>query len=116
VAAKKASKNRAKERGRKEYEERTGRSGRGFERLTGLADSSRPIEEPHLLEGDHMTIAPAPQFPEDPGTVYERKYAAAIPGQRGPLRFEEGVATDTDVPSDFQKGIMQGLMSPARPP
>jgi hypothetical protein len=58
------------------------------------------------------TIAPAPQFPEDPGTVYERKFAAAIPGQRGPLRFEEGTATDTDVPRDFQKGIMQGLMTP----
>lgn len=58
------------------------------------------------------TIGPAPQFPEDPGTVYERKYAASIPGQRGPLRFEEGVATDTDVPTDFQKGIMQGVMTP----
>lgn len=58
------------------------------------------------------TIGPAPQFPEDPGNVYERKFAAAIPGQRGPLRFEEGVATDTDVPNDFQKGILQGLMTP----
>jgi len=57
-------------------------------------------------------IAPAPMFPENADKVYERKIAAAVPGQRGPLRFEEGVATDTDVPSEFQKGIMQGLMTP----
>ena len=34
--------------------------------------------------------------------------APAIPMNRGPLRFEEGVATDTDIPNDFQVGIMQG--------
>ena len=48
-----------------------------------------------------MTIAPAPKFPEKPGNTYDRKMAGAIPGQRGPLRFEEGVATDTDVPQQF---------------
>lgn len=58
------------------------------------------------------TIGPAPQFPERTPNTYERKFSAAVPGQRGPLRFEEGVATDTDVPNDFQKGIMQGLMTP----
>lgn len=62
------------------------------------------------------TIAPAPTFPETADKVYERKISAAVPGQRGPLRFEEGVATDTDVPMDFQKGVMQGLMpAPGRP-
>lgn len=55
-------------------------------------------------------IAPNPMFPEIGSKVYERKISAAVPGQRGPLRFEEGVATDTDVPSEFQKGVMQGLM------
>jgi hypothetical protein len=36
--------------------------------------------------------------------------------RRGPLRFEEGVATDTDVPSEFAKGVMQGyLTAPGRP-
>jgi hypothetical protein len=36
--------------------------------------------------------------------------------RRGPLRFEEGIATDTDVPTDFQKGIMSGFASaPGRP-
>ena len=39
-----------------------------------------------------MTIAPSPKFPERPGTVYDRKLAGAVPGQRGPLRFEEGIA------------------------
>lgn len=62
-----------------------------------------------------MTIAPNPQFPERAPHVYERKGAANIT-RRGPLRFEEGVATDTDVPSDFEKGMMQGsATAPGRP-
>lgn len=62
------------------------------------------------------TIAPAPQFPEAPGTVYDRNFSAALPGQRGPLRFEEGIATDTDVPQEFTKGAMQGYIpAPGRP-
>jgi hypothetical protein len=39
----------------------------------------------------------------------------ALPGQRGPLRFEEGVATDTDVPSEFSKGAGQGYITAGRP-
>lgn len=63
-----------------------------------------------------MTIAPSPKFPERPGNVYDRKMASATPGQRGPLRFEEGVATDTDVPQEFTKGAMQGFApAPGRP-
>lgn len=60
-------------------------------------------------------LAPNPQFPERVGAVYERK--VGVNGvRRGPLRFEEGVATDTDVPNDFQKGIMQGyITAPGRP-
>lgn len=61
-------------------------------------------------------IAPTDNFPERTGNVYERKMAPSVPGNRGPLRFEEGIATDTDVPTDFQKGMMQGLVSaPGRP-
>ncbi len=63
-----------------------------------------------------MSIAPAPGYPERPGTEYERKvndprgdYNA---DRRGPLRFQEGVGTDVDVPNDFQKGIMQGYLTP----
>lgn len=59
-----------------------------------------------------MGIAPAPQFPEISPYTYERKMAMGQPGLRGPLRFEEGVATDTDVPNDFQRGMMEG-MTPA---
>jgi len=63
-----------------------------------------------------MTIAPTPKFPERPGTVYDRKMASALPGQRGPLRFEEGVATDTDVPNEFSKGASQGYQPAAGRP
>ena len=62
-----------------------------------------------------MTIAPNPQFPERAPQVYERK-GADNTTRRGPLRFEEGVATDTDVPNDFQKGMMQGLVPAAGRP
>jgi hypothetical protein len=55
-----------------------------------------------------MAIAPTPKFPERPGTTYDRKMSPATPGQRGPLRFEEGLATDTDIPNEFTNGAMQG--------
>lgn len=57
-----------------------------------------------------MSIAPAPRFPESTDVLYDRAMAPATPGKRGPLRFEEGIATDTDVPMEFQKGAMQGYM------
>ena len=63
-----------------------------------------------------MTLAPQNPYSERTGNIYERKMAPAVPGNRGPLRFEEGIATDTDVPTDFQKGMMQGLITaPGRP-
>jgi len=63
-----------------------------------------------------MGIAPAPQFPEHVGAVYERKMAPGAPGLRGPLRFEEGLATDTDVPNDFQRGMAEGgISAPGHP-
>ena len=62
-----------------------------------------------------MSISPAPRFPERAPQVYERK-GADNTTRRGPLRFEEGIATDTDVPSDFQKGMMSGAATaPGRP-
>ena len=63
-----------------------------------------------------MTIAPDPKFAERPGTVYDRKVSSALTGQRGPLRFEEGIATDTDVPQEFTKGAMQGYVPAAGRP
>lgn len=57
-------------------------------------------------------IAPAPRFPERPGTVYERKMAESYPGMAGPLRFEEGIGTDTDIPNEFAFGAQQGYQTP----
>ncbi|MFE9525251.1 hypothetical protein [Streptomyces sp. NPDC006631] len=60
-------------------------------------------------------LAPDPQFQERVGTVYERKIGDNAV-RRGPLRFEEGVATDTDVPNEFTKGALQGyITAPGRP-
>jgi hypothetical protein len=62
-----------------------------------------------------MGISPNPMFPERAPQAYELKGAGNIE-RRGPLRFEEGIATDTDVPTDFQKGIMSGFAAaPGRP-
>lgn len=54
-----------------------------------------------------MGLAPNPQYPERVGTTYEVKVGQNVQ-RRGPLRFEEGVATDSDVPNDFAVGVMQG--------
>ena len=62
-----------------------------------------------------MGLAPNPQYPERVGTTYEAKFGENV-ARRGPLRFEEGVATDTDIPSNFTKGAMQGYVTaPGRP-
>ena len=58
-----------------------------------------------------MTISPAPRFPERAPHTYEMKEAGNAT-RRGPLRFEEGIATDTDVPNDFQLGLDQGYDTP----
>ena len=56
-----------------------------------------------------MTVSPVPMFPETGRNeiMFEGEYAPSIPGNKGPLRFEEGVATDTDVPNDFAKGAYE---------
>ncbi len=51
-----------------------------------------------------MNVSPAPMFPERSPVMFERELAPSIPGNKGPLRFEEGIATDTDVPNDFAVG------------
>lgn len=61
-------------------------------------------------------LAPAPQVPERAPYTYEEKIAPALPGKRGPLRFEEGIATDTSVPDDFIQGMNEGAFpAPGRP-
>lgn len=62
-----------------------------------------------------MNVAPAPMFPEKHTPVFERSFAPSIPMNKGPLRFEEGIATDTDVPADFAQGAyMDTAPSPLR--
>ncbi len=62
------------------------------------------------------TFAPQNPFPEKGTNVFERKVGPSITGNKGPLRFEEGVATDTDVPNDFARGAYADTApSPDRP-
>lgn len=67
--------------------------------FTGAANQPGEYESP---------LAPTPMYAERDPTHYERKMAPNAGFQQGPLRFEEGVATDTDVPADFEVGVMQG--------
>lgn len=60
------------------------------------------------------TLAPVNPFPERAYPNYEAKMASGRVGERGPLRFEEGLATDTDVPNDFSFGASQGQSDPRR--
>ena len=62
------------------------------------------------------TLAPDPSFPERPGTYYERKMGPNTSGKLGPVRFYEGLASDTDLPNEFSNGAMQGYRTaPGRP-
>lgn len=56
-------------------------------------------------------IAPGNPFPERVTNTYERKMAPSATGGRGPMRFEEGLATDTDLPNEFVNGIQQGYIT-----
>ena len=60
-------------------------------------------------------LAPTAVPPSQASSFYERKVAVNN-ARRGPLRFEEGIATDTAVPGDFVVGVQQGTMpAPGRP-
>ena len=50
----------------------------------------------------------------DPETQYESAIAPSIAGNKGPLRFEEGVATDTDIPNEFGRGAYGDTAGDAR--
>lgn len=60
------------------------------------------------------TFAPTNPYPEKGVNVFERTMGPNSPGGRGPLRFEEGVATETDVPRDFQQGAYSDPAPDAR--
>jgi hypothetical protein len=59
-------------------------------------------------------LAPAIQAPQQISSVYEVKVAPDMPGGRGPMRFEEGLATDTDIPGQFVFGMQQGYSTDPR--
>lgn len=59
-------------------------------------------------------LAPAIQAPQQISSVYEVKIAPDMPGGRGPMRFEEGLATDTDIPGQFVYGMQQGYSTDPR--
>ena len=62
-----------------------------------------------------MPVSPAPMLPEKGSQQFELGFAPSIPMNKGPLRFEEGIATDTDVPHDFAQGAyMDTAPSPMR--
>ena len=48
-----------------------------------------------------------------PASGYETAVAQNL-SRRGPLRFEEGVATDTDIPNDFGQGAYGDMGGDAR--
>lgn len=58
-----------------------------------------------------MGIAPANIPPERSPQSFQRTMGPNMAGGRGPLRFEEGLATDTDVPDDYQEGMADGYMT-----
>jgi hypothetical protein len=58
-----------------------------------------------------MGIAPSGFPGERAPQTFQRTMGPNVSGRTGPLRFEEGLATDTDVPSDFQQGMADGYLT-----
>jgi hypothetical protein len=59
-------------------------------------------------------LAPAPSVPQQQSSVYEVKIAPDMAGGRGPMRFEEGLATDPSIGPEFVTGMRQGYATDAR--
>ena len=57
-----------------------------------------------------MGLSPNPQYPEKGSYVYDIEGASNRAGNRGPLRFEEGLATDTDLPDSFRQGMLEPMI------
>jgi hypothetical protein len=66
------------------------------------------------MQQNTSPLAPVAVPPEQISSFFERKEGVNA-ARRGPLRFEEGIATDTDVPNDFVVGVSQGNPAPGRP-
>jgi hypothetical protein len=68
-----------------------------------------------MAQENTSPLAPTAVSPSQVSSFYERKVGNNA-ARRGPLRFEEGIATDTDVPNDFVVGVRQGTEpAPGRP-
>ena len=68
-----------------------------------------------MAAGDAVSpLAPLDPFPERVTNVFEAKAGDNL-ARRGPMRFEEGLATDTDVPKDFVVGMQDGYITGPRP-
>jgi hypothetical protein len=69
-----------------------------------------------VFRGVHMAgnLAPTPDFPERAGTYYEQRNSTPSPTRRGPFRFQEGLMTDPNVPSNFVTGAGQGYETAGR--
>jgi hypothetical protein len=59
-------------------------------------------------------LAPDPEFQESADTHFEQRTAKNTQ-RRGPGRFQEGIATDSDIPRNFATGVMNGRPDAARP-
>lgn len=63
-----------------------------------------------------MTLAPQNPYPERVTNTFEVGIGDDRSGRVGPTRFEEGLATDPSVPSNFILGIRQGYETAAGRP
>jgi hypothetical protein len=67
------------------------------------------------MQQNTSPLAPVITPPETVSTFYERSVGNNT-ARRGPLRFEEGIGTDTSVPEDFVEGVRDGIIpAPGRP-
>lgn len=61
-----------------------------------------------------MALAPVPNSPETAPHTFETKTAPSRAGNRGPLRYEEGLGTDPGVSSGFTRGATEGFGTDGR--
>lgn len=67
------------------------------------------------MQQNTSPLGPTAVPPETASPFYEIKQGNNV-ARRGPLRFEEGIGTDTSVPADFVVGVQQGIVpAPGRP-
>lgn len=84
--------------------------GEGANYGAGSVDSmDNPNAQMTMDFGPPGTHAPVPQYPEKPRHAYLHTFGENR-ARRGALRFQEGVETDMDIPSNFVEGVTAGNM------